>query len=81
MDKQEKLYRNPVFQAEEWRNRMGERGLSRVELARELGVTRARVTQLLNVLKLPDEVLQKEKAKGDPMSGRLVTERKLRGYC
>ena len=73
-----KLYRNPVFVAEEWRNRMEKQGLSRAELAWEQGVTRARVSQILNILKLPDEVLAKVRSHGDPMERRLVTERKLR---
>jgi ribosome-binding protein aMBF1 (putative translation factor) len=66
-DKPLKLYRNPLFVAEDWRNRMQERGLSRAELAHELGVTRARVSQMLKILKLPEEVLAKVRDHGDPM--------------
>ena len=46
-----KLFRNPVCRAEEFQKRMQEQGLSRADLARELGVSRARVTQVLNLLK------------------------------
>jgi predicted transcriptional regulator len=67
-----------VFVAEEWRDRMEERGLSKSELARELGVTRARVSQMLNILKLPEDVLVTVRSLGDPMERRVVTERKLR---
>ncbi|MCD4728627.1 MAG: hypothetical protein K8R46_13255 [Pirellulales bacterium] len=55
--------------------------LTQADLARELGVSRARVTQVLNLLKLPKDVLVKAKAVGDPMLGRVVTERKLRREC
>ncbi|MCD4652905.1 helix-turn-helix domain-containing protein [bacterium] len=77
-DKPKKLYRNPVFVAEEWQKRMKKLGLTRAELARELGVSKARVSQMLNILKLPEIVLVKAKCHGDPMEKRLVTERMLR---
>lgn len=57
---------------------MEERGFTQAELARELGVTRARVSQMLNILKLPEEVRVKVRDHGDLMDKRLVTERKLR---
>ncbi len=59
--RQKKLFRNPVFRAEEFQKRMQEQSLSRADLARELGVSRARVTQVLNLLKLPEDVLVKAK--------------------
>jgi len=77
-DKPKKLYRNPVFVAEEWQKRMEEQGLTRAELARELGISKARVSQMLNILKLPEEVLVRVRDYGDPMEKRLVTERELR---
>ena len=79
-DKPLKLYRNPVFVAKEWQKRMEEQGLTRAELARELGVSRARVSQMLNILKLPEEVLVRVRDYGDPMKKRLVTERMLRRW-
>ena len=60
---------------------MEEQRLTQAELARELGVTRTRVTQMLNILKLPEEVLARVRDYGDPMERRLVTERKLRTVC
>ena len=57
---------------------MEEQELTRAELARELGVTRARVSQMLSILKLPEEVLVKARSHGDPTEKRLVTERMLR---
>ena len=76
-----KLYRNPVFVAEEWHKRMEEQGLTRAELARELGVSRARVSQMLNILKLPIVIQNRVKEYGDPMERKFITERKLRRCC
>ena len=67
-----------MFVAEEWQKRMEEQELTRAELARELGVTRARVSQMLSILKLPEEVLVKARNHCDPMERRFVTERQLR---
>ncbi len=58
--------------AEAYRDEIERRGLTQKQLADELGVSRVRVTQILNVLKLPDEVL--EKVRKDPG----ITERRLR---
>lgn len=76
-----RLYRNPVYLAEEWRNRMQNKGFSKADLARELGVSRARVTQVMNILKLSKASLEDLRALGDPMSGRRMTERMLRKTC
>jgi len=51
---------------------------SAADLARKLGVSRARVSQVLNLLRLSPEVLDRIAALGDPVPGRGVTERKLR---
>jgi transcriptional regulator with XRE-family HTH domain len=39
--------------------------LSRADLARKLGLFRARVTQILNMLKLPDSLIFKIEEMGD----------------
>ena len=52
--------------------------LTKAQLARKLGISRARVTQMLNLLKLPDELIQEVEEMGDHLEGRLVTERMLR---
>jgi len=65
---------NPVSIAREWRRTMEERGESRAELARRLGVTRARVTQVLKVLDLDPVVLACVERNPDPR----ITERALR---
>ena len=48
---------NPVRLAGEWKRAMEERGESRADLARRLGISRARVTQVLSVLDLSPEAL------------------------
>ena len=54
--------------------------VSRADLARELGVSRARVTQVLNLLNLPKPVLDAIASLGDPLPSQLVTEHMLRGF-
>jgi len=48
------------------------------ELARRLGVSRARVTQVLGLLKLSPKALRRIQALGDPLGHPVVTERQLR---
>ena len=52
--------------------------LSKADLARKLGISRARVTQILNLLKLPEELLREVEEMGDNWNRKLVTERMLR---
>jgi ParB-like chromosome segregation protein Spo0J len=53
-------------------------GISRAELARRLGVSRARVTQWLDLLELPEGKLEEIAALGDSWNRQVVTERVLR---
>ena len=50
------------------------------DLARKLGVSRARVTQILSLLKLDSLILQELEKLGDPLKSRIITERMLRSY-
>ena len=52
--------------------------LSRADLARKLGLSRARVTQILNLLGLPELLISEIEGMGDHWSRQLVTERQLR---
>ena len=72
-------YRNPIFLAREWK-KMLESGeyASQTALVRKLGVSRARVNQMLPLLKLPPSVQDTVVRMGDPLSSRKMTERKLR---
>jgi hypothetical protein len=51
---------------------------SRADLARRLGVSRARVTQVLGLLSLAPAVVAAVAALGDPLPGPTVSERALR---
>ena len=53
--------------------------LNRADLAGKLGLSRARVTQMLNLLKLPDSLISEIEEMGDNWSRQIVTERQLRG--
>lgn len=71
---------NPVGIAREWRRSMEERGESQAQLARRLAVTRARVTQMLQILELDPAVLAYvESHSGDAFSERAL--RQLRGLA
>lgn len=77
--KPKRTYRNPVLLALEWK-RMLDSGkyASQTALARKVGVSRARVNQMLRLLKLPPEVQETVARMGDPLTSRKITERKLR---
>ncbi|MFC1974090.1 hypothetical protein ACFLU2_01900 [Chloroflexota bacterium] len=72
-------YRNPIYLAREWRKALdsGEY-TSCAALACHLKVSRARITQIMNLLQLSQEVIEKIDSLGDPISSPLVTERGLR---
>ena len=55
-------------------------GLSRADLARKFGCSRARVTQKLNLLNLPQDLLLEVEELGDHWDRRVVTERSLRNH-
>lgn len=74
-----RLYRNPVTLAREWQGKLtGGECSSPATLARRLGVSRARVTQVLQLLKLTPKVLEILIDLGDPLPSPIVTERRLR---
>lgn len=71
--------RNPVVLAEEWQQRITSGEVSsRAELARALGVSRARVTQVLGLLQLAPSVIDTVRSLGDPLVSSAVGERALR---
>ena len=51
---------------------------TRRSFAKAIGVSHARVSQVLGPLRLAPGVLQRLEAMGDPLSSCMVTERKLR---
>jgi hypothetical protein len=74
-----RIYRNPIIVAQEWQQALhNEACSSAADLARKLGISRARVTQVLHLLKLEPDVLNTIAAFGDPLPSRSITERLLR---
>jgi len=53
---------------------------NQAELAKMKGISRARVTQILNLLKLDSNIIQKLEKLGDPLKSKIITERMLRPY-
>ena len=51
---------------------------NQAELARIKGISRTRVTQILNLLKLDKNIINKIEQIGEPMNKKVITERKLR---
>jgi hypothetical protein len=74
-----RTYRNPVILAVEWKKMLdsGEYA-SQTALAQKIGVSRARVNQMLRLLKLPSEIQESVIQMGELSSPRDVTERRLR---
>jgi len=51
---------------------------NQAELARVLGISRSRITQILNPLKLNKNIIHYLKQLGDPMYKKSISERELR---
>ena len=51
---------------------------NKAELAIIKGISRARVTQIINLLKLDKSIIDNLKQIGDPMNRKLISERILR---
>ena len=68
-------YENPLEKALEFQRIMREEGLNQGQLARKLGISRVRVCQLLNLLKLPED---QQKYILEYGKKEMITERKLR---
>jgi len=61
-------YRNPVILALEWRVALEDGTYScNADIARWLGLSRARVTQILNLLKLSPKAIRIVERLGDPL--------------
>ena len=74
-----KTYRNPIIVAQEMQKLLDE-GIysSKADLARNLCISRARVTQMLNIFKIDQELQNIIVTLVDPLSSQIITERKLR---
>jgi len=53
---------------------------NQAELAKIKGISRARVTQILNLLKLKHSIIQEIIKLEDPLRSKIITERMLRSH-
>ena len=51
---------------------------NQAELAKTKGISRARVTQILNLLKLDKTIIENLEQIGNPMDKKVISERELR---
>ena len=76
-----RIYQNPICLVREYKEMIDkEHAKKQSELARKLGISRARVTQILRLLKLNSLIVQELERLGDPLKSRIITERMLRPY-
>ena len=76
------LYRNPIYLAKEYKKMIDTGEVkNQAELAKLKGISRARVTQILNLLKLDSCINRKLEKFGDPLKSKIITERILRPYA
>jgi len=76
-----KTYRNPIYLAKDYKQVIDNGQVkNQVELAGKLGISRARVTQILNLLKLNPLIIHELEKLGDPLKSRVINERMLRPY-
>jgi len=74
-----RTYRNPLILALKYKSLLNTTSIgSQTRLARKVGVSRARISQFLRLLKLPHAIQQSVIRMGDPLPSRKITERKLR---
>jgi len=79
--KNKPVYKNPLYLAKEYKKMIDSRIVkNHAELAKMKGISRARVTQILNLLKLKPQIIKELEKLGDPLRSRIVTERLLRSY-
>jgi len=75
------LYRNPIYLAREYKEMIdSEKTKNQAERARIKSISRARVTQILRLLKFDSYNIQELEKLGDPIKTRIITECMLRRY-
>ena len=76
-----RLYRNPIYLAREYKRMIDNSQVKNQSgLARKLGISRVRICQILNLLKLDSLIIQELENFGDPLKSKIITERMLRQY-
>lgn len=69
------VYVNPILKAKEYAGMLEDKGVTQTILAKDLGISRTRLTQILNLLKLPQEKQDYILKYGEE---EMLTERTLR---
>ena len=76
-----RIYRNPIYLAREYKQMIDNRQVKNQSgLARKLGISRVRIHQILNLLKLDSLLIQELEKFSDPLKSKIITERVLRPY-
>jgi esterase/lipase len=74
-----KTYRNSIYLAKEYKEIIDSSKVkNQAELAKIKRISRVIVTQILNLLKLDKDIIDKLEKIGDPMDKKVISERKLR---
>jgi hypothetical protein len=76
-----KTYPNPLLLALQYKHLLETPEIgSQANLARKVGVSPARISQMLRLLKLPPEIQQSVLRMGDPIPPGTISEHKLRTF-
>lgn len=76
-----RIYRNPIYLAKKYKQMIDNGQVkNHSDLARKLGISRVRICQILNLLKLDSLIVQELEKLGDPLKARTISERILRLY-
>jgi len=77
-EKPQKIKANPILQALEFQGILTNKEVkSKNELAKKIGLSRVRITQIMNLLKLNPEIIQRLSS-FEPTAFNFLTERRLR---
>jgi hypothetical protein len=72
------VYRNPIYLAREYKRMIDNRQVkNQTGLAQKIRISRAKVTQIFDLLKLDSFILQELEKLGNPSKTRIITERML----
>ena len=75
------IQRNPIYLAREYKQMIDNLQVkNQSDLARKLGISRVRICQILNLLKLNPLIIKELEKLSDPLKLKIITERMLRPY-
>jgi len=75
------IYRNPIYLSKEYKQMIDNGQVkNQSDLARKLGISKVRIHQILNLLKLDSLLVQELEKLGDSLESKIITEWMLRPY-